>query len=108
MTEASNDPDDTVRLLIPFRGWDESHVPRIKQAVAEAYRDEFGDDPNLTSRHVEIGRGGDAGASLIEIVGVVSTVYAVFVGPSKIARQGREATRITASGAVISARSWSG
>jgi hypothetical protein len=85
-SEASNRPDDLIRLLIPFGGWNESDVPRITTAVVDAYREEFGDEPTVTSRQVEIGRGGDAGATLVEIAIAVGSGVALFVAPAEITK----------------------
>ena len=83
--------DAEIGLIVPLPGWDDSHVPRIRRAIEDAYVEEFGASPAMTTRQIEIGRGGDAGAVIAEIVAWTAFAYAVVVGPAELIKKGREA-----------------
>jgi hypothetical protein len=69
-------PDDTTRRV---------------QAVGDAATEAFGATPEITAREVEIGRGADAGALIMQIAEAVGFGVAVVLGPAELVRKGREA-----------------
>lgn len=64
---------------------------RQRQTVIRAATEAFGAEIPITSRKINIGRGGDAGGLLIQIAELAGLGIGVLLGPAEIVKRGREA-----------------
>jgi hypothetical protein len=64
---------------------------RQRQTVIRAAKEAFGSDVPVTSRQIDVGRGADAGALLVEIVELAAVGFTVLIGPAEIVKRGRDA-----------------
>ena len=83
---------EPVAIMLPLNIYDRKHdvLARRRQEVAAAAMDAFGSAPEIDAREVDIGRGADAGAIVIQIVEALGIGVAVVLGPAELVKKGRE------------------
>jgi hypothetical protein len=84
--------DKPLALLLPLNIYEANpeDVPTRKHAVFEAAAEAFGTEPSVDAREINVGRGGDAAALLLEIAGAVGIATGLVLGPAELVRKVRE------------------
>jgi hypothetical protein len=84
--------DEPLALLLPLNIHEANpeDVPTRRQAVIEAAAEAFGTELSVDAREINVGRGGDAGALLLEIAGAVGIATGLVLGPAELVRKVRE------------------
>jgi hypothetical protein len=88
-----HDVTEPIAMLLPLNIYEMTpeDIPQRRQAVIDAASEAFGTAPEIDAREINVGRGADAGALLVEIVQAVGLGIALVLGPAELVKRGREA-----------------
>jgi hypothetical protein len=89
---------DLIEMILPLsfnRGGPGGSGPedgeRQRQTVIRAATEAFGSAAPITSRTINVGRGGDAGGLLVQIAELAGLGIGILLGPAELVRRGRDA-----------------